>query len=76
MDMFDKKTRSRIMRSVRVARTEPEESGCGPTRSARFRRNGRRRKPDFVFRGDRCLRDEHGRCVRVYVVSNENENSA
>lgn len=56
-DMFDKKTRSRIMRAVRTAETEPEERLAAGLRALRlrFRRNdpivfG---KPDVAFRGDR-----------------------
>jgi DNA mismatch endonuclease (patch repair protein) len=57
MDVFDKKTRSRIMRSVRVTRTEPEERLASALRELglRFRRNDRHifGKPDFVFRAER-----------------------
>jgi len=58
-DMFDKKTRSRIMRAVRTARTEPEDrlavalKGLG----LRFRRNDLNLfgTPDFAFRQARLV---------------------
>jgi DNA mismatch endonuclease Vsr len=53
-DMFDKKTRSRIMQSVRTAETEPEERLAVALKALglRFRRNDVRifGTPDFVFR--------------------------
>lgn len=53
MDMFDKCTRSRIMRSVRTRRTEPEERLAAALRvlGMRFSRNDRRvfGKPDLCF---------------------------
>ena|SRR6185295_3714521 len=56
-DMFDKATRSRIMKSVRVAATEPEECLAVALRGLglRFRRNDRFvfGKPDFAFRSVR-----------------------
>jgi DNA mismatch endonuclease (patch repair protein) len=56
-DMFDKKTRSRIMQSVRTAQTEPEERLAVALKalSLRCRRNDVRifGTPDFVFRQPR-----------------------
>jgi DNA mismatch endonuclease Vsr len=53
-DMFDKKTRSRIMRAVRTAETEPEERLAVALKALglRFRRNDARTfgTPDFVFK--------------------------
>src|SRR6266851_4213615 len=53
-DMFDKKTRSRIMRAVRTAATEPEERLAIALKALglRFRRNDPKvfGKPDFAFR--------------------------
>jgi len=53
-DMFDKQTRSRIMRAVRTAETEPEERLAVALKALglRFRRNDARifGRPDFVFR--------------------------
>jgi DNA mismatch endonuclease Vsr len=52
-DMFDKKTRSRIMQAVRTAETEPEERLAFALKAIglRFRRNDNRvfGKPDFCF---------------------------
>lgn len=52
-DMFDKKTRSRIMRAVRTAETEPEERLAVALKALglRFRRNDARifGTPDLVF---------------------------
>ena len=54
MDMFDKETRSRIMRAVRTAETEPEERLALALKAVglRFRRNDRKifGTPDFAFR--------------------------
>jgi DNA mismatch endonuclease (patch repair protein) len=56
-DMFDKETRSRIMRSVRTAETEPEEVLALALKAVglRFRRNDRKifGTPDFAFRRGR-----------------------
>ena len=53
-DMFDKKTRSRIMRAVRTAETEPEERLAVALKAVglRFRRNDAKifGTPDFAFR--------------------------
>src|SRR5262245_57905830 len=53
VDMFDKKTRSRIMQAVRTTKTEPEERLAVALRmiGLRFRRNDARvfGKPDFSF---------------------------
>ncbi len=53
-DVFDKRTRARIMRAVRTAETEPEELLAVALRAAglRFRRNDKAvfGVPDFVFR--------------------------
>jgi len=52
-DMFDKKTRSRIMQAVRTAETEPEERLAVALKAIglRFRRNDTKvfGKPDFCF---------------------------
>lgn len=52
-DMFDRKTRSRIMRAVRTAATDPEERLAFALKAIglRFRRNDQRTfgRPDFVF---------------------------
>jgi DNA mismatch endonuclease Vsr len=53
-DMFDRETRSRIMKAVRVAETEPEQRLAVALRELglRFNRNDRSvfGKPDFAFR--------------------------
>jgi DNA mismatch endonuclease (patch repair protein) len=53
-DMFDRQTRTRIMKAVRTAETEPEERLAFALRELglRFRRNDRHvfGKPDFAFR--------------------------
>ena len=53
-DMFDKKKRTRIMRTVRTSNTEPEKKLAAALKDldVRFHRNDVRvfGKPDFVFR--------------------------
>jgi DNA mismatch endonuclease (patch repair protein) len=53
-DVFDKKTRSRIMRTVRTSDTEPEKKLAAALKAlgVRFRRNDVKvfGKPDLVFR--------------------------
>jgi DNA mismatch endonuclease, patch repair protein len=56
-DVFDRATRSRIMRTVRIAETEPEDRLAQALRQCglRFRKNDRRvfGCPDICFRGYR-----------------------